>query len=133
MPADTVLYGPTNVGELGFTALPGQASAFVPLPLIDVTGLKPDGGRVGNWYGNPGRVVVIGPEPLLEAWRSDPTNVMLTLYGNPGSNYALQTMTNGWLGSEWLHGLSLNATNLETWIEWSNRGEPMRFFRARTQ
>jgi hypothetical protein len=37
LPADSVLHGPTNVGELGFAAVSNQSSAFVPLPLIDVT------------------------------------------------------------------------------------------------
>ena len=129
LPADTVLYGPTAVGELGFTAVPGQSSAFVPLQVRDVTGLKPDGTNVANAYGYPGRVVVIGPEPLLEAWLSGQTNVALRLYGNPGSNYLMSWTTNlpptTWTPGWWSDPL----TNL--WETWEiPPTEPQLYFRA---
>jgi len=41
LPSNRPLYGPTKIGELGFTTLPDQPSAFVSLPIVDVTGLKP--------------------------------------------------------------------------------------------
>ncbi len=101
---EEVLYGPTNVGELSLEALAGQSSAFVPLEITEVTGRKPDGGIVGTWYGYPGRVVVIGPEPLLEAVLNSNREPALIVYGTPGTTNQLQSRTTLDLFSNWADG-----------------------------
>lgn len=85
-----VLYGPTNVGALSLEALAGQSSAFVPLEITKVTGLKPDGGLVGSWFGHPGRAVVLGEAPLLEALIASNGQPALILYAPPGSSNTLE-------------------------------------------
>jgi hypothetical protein len=111
LPAASVLHGPTNVGQLGFAALPNQSSAFVPLPITNVVGLKPGSNFTANAYGYPGRVVVVGPEPLLEAnWGVD-RQPLLRLYGKPGSSYAVEWRTN-LMGATWQFGWRLPMTNL---------------------
>ena len=124
-----MLHGPTNVGELGFTAVSDQSSAFVPLPIIDVTGLKVDSNLVANAYGGAGRVVVVGPEPLLEAGLFTNRNVLLTLYGNPGSDYVFEWKTN-LLDAAWQPGWSWVMTNLWQTLEVPGTN-PAQFFRAR--
>lgn len=89
LPATNILYGPTNVGSLSFSAVPDQSSDFVWLLIGNVTGLKPDGSEVANAYGNPGRVVVIGKEPLLEPWLNPARERMLTTYGRPNTIYEI--------------------------------------------
>ena len=45
---------------------------------------------VSMWYNilsQPRRVVVVEPEPLLEARRRTNSARLLTVYGNPGSSY----------------------------------------------
>ena len=76
------LQGPVALGDLGFTVSTNQSSAFVALELRDVIGLTADGRTVANATGLPGRLVVIGRQPLLEAGPHTNGNRKLTLYGN---------------------------------------------------
>jgi hypothetical protein len=120
-----VLTGPTVVGSLTFAALLGH-SAFVPLGITNVIGTTVDGAPVGNAVGGPGRVVVIGPEPLLEAWLSANRDRMLTLYGNPGASYEVDYTTN--LSSEWQYAWRVPMTNLsEVFV--ANGSLPQVFYR----
>jgi hypothetical protein len=130
LPAASVLHGPTNVGQLIFTAFSNQSSAFVPLPLADVSALKPDGSPAAKAYGQPGRVVVVGAEPLLEAAPSAGQNVWLTLYGQPNSNYLFEWKTN-LLDGAWQTGWStmMASTNLWQTLE-VPATNPAEFFRA---
>jgi hypothetical protein len=128
LPADSVLHGPTNVGELSFTAVSNQSSAFVPLLISDVADLTPDGGLVASAYGQPGRVVVVGPEPLLEAGWGGNRQALLTLYGKPGSSYAMEWRTNLMAGA-WQFAWRAPMTNLfqDFGIEATR---PRQFYRA---
>jgi len=128
--ATNILYGPTNVGRLSFTAVSNQSSARVWLLITDVSGLKPDGSEVANAYGDPGRVIVIGLEPLLDAERGTNSNPLLTLFGNPGISYTLQTATNLSTPVLWSNAFPVVLTNLFQSINWTNENEPTRFFRA---
>jgi hypothetical protein len=131
LPGSQVLHGPTNVGQLSFSAVPSGHSAFVQLGITDVLGLKPDGSLAAKAYGVPGRVVLIGPEPLLRGWTSGPTTVALEIYGNPGSNY-LMTYSTKLPASAWLPGWSIPMTNLWETIE-INASQPKMFYRAQQQ
>jgi hypothetical protein len=104
------LQGPSLLGSIQFQALPGH-SAFVPLTPNNLVGTMTDGSAVGNASGQPGRAVVIGPEPLVEAWLGTNSQRMLTLYGNPGATYALGFRTNV-LGTNWQFAWSTPMTNL---------------------
>ena len=131
LPASQVLHGPTNVGQLSFSAVPTGHSAFVQLGITDVLGLKPDGSLAAKAYGLPGRIVLIGPEPLLQGWASGPTNAVLEMYGNPGSNYLMSYSTN-LPPTTWLPGWSILMTNLWETFE-INAGHPQMFYRAQQQ
>jgi hypothetical protein len=100
---DQVLQGPTNVAELCFSARVQQTSAFVPLLVTDVVGLKPGSNVVANAYGYPGRVVVIGNEPLLEAGTGADGEPFLLLYGRPGARYVIES--------------NADVANVATWQE----------------
>ena len=105
LPADQILYGPTNVADLWFTATTNQSSAFVPLRIMNVTGVKPDGTTVANAFGYPGRVVVVGREPLLEAILHTNRQPALIVYALPGSTNHLESKTtldvlSTWAGSD---------------------------------
>lgn len=90
LPADKVLRGPTNVATLCLTALPDQPSAFVPIEVANVDGQRPDGRKVANAYGLPGRVAVVGAEPLIESRLPNPSEALLLLYGQPGTTSILE-------------------------------------------
>jgi hypothetical protein len=72
--------------------------------------------------------VVIGREPLLEAWLGTNSARMLTLYGNPGATYALGFRTNA-LGTNWQFAWRTPMTNLfETFS--ADAKPPLLFYRA---
>ncbi len=128
LPAASVLYGPTNVAQFWFTALSNQSSAFVTLGISNIVALKPDGDTAENASGLPGRVVLIGREPLLEARNGLIGEPTLTLYGKPGSSYALEWRTNVLAGA-WQFGWHTPMTGLsrEFGIE---AAKPSQFYRA---
>jgi hypothetical protein len=131
LPANRILYGPTNVGELGFTAVARQSSAFVPLLITDIDGLKPDGAPVANAIGNAGRVVVIGAEPLLEAWRLPSGQVQLTVYGPPGVTVRLETTTNLAETASWTTWRDVTLSGLSTNVSPVPSSSQTLFIRAR--
>jgi RHS repeat-associated protein len=107
--AGQILQGPAFAGNIGFGAL-SNSSAFVPLIISGVQGTKSDGTPVGNTFGVSGRIVVLGTQPLLEAWMAT-NHRMLTVYGNPGSSY--QTLFNTNLATtNWQPGWRIPQTNL---------------------
>ena len=125
--SNSILYGPKEVGQLGFTADSSQSSTFLWLPVMNVQGLKPNGEAVANWYGLPGRVVVVGEELLLEAWLATNRQPMLTLYALPGPGYSLEWKTN--LVDAWTTHSRFEMTNL--WQEFEvPRDVPSLFYRA---
>lgn len=128
LPESSVLYGPTNVADFWFTALSNQSSAFVTLGISNIVALKPDGVTAENASGLPGRVVLIGKEPLLEARNGLAGEPTLTLYGKPGSSYALEWRTNA-VGGAWQFGWRTPMTNLarDFGIE---AAKPSQFYRA---
>ena len=128
LPASSVLHGPTAVGQLGFTAVSNQNSAFVPLIISEIQGTKPNGTPVGNSFGQSGRVVVIGTQPLLEAWRGTNSQRMLTLFGNPGTSYEIFYNTN-LLKTNWFLGWRLPQTNLAQSYA-ANQWLPQVYYRA---
>jgi hypothetical protein len=103
------LQSPSVLGSVFLTPESGH-SAFVPLVGIGLLGTKSDGSTVGNITSQPGRVVVIGPEPLLQAGLSNSTRILI-LYGNPGTNYQLLYSTN-LHSTNWLPGPGALQTNL---------------------
>jgi hypothetical protein len=90
-----VLQGPALAGSVFFCAA-SNSSAFVPFGITNIQGTKSDGTTVGNnnTFGLGGGVVVIGKQPLLEAWLATNQQRMLTLYGNPGASYQIAYSTN---------------------------------------
>jgi hypothetical protein len=126
--ANQTLQSPSQLGNIFFSALPG-ASGFVPVVPADILAYKTDGTLAGNTGGQPGRVVVIGAEPLLKAWKGSNSISMLTLYGNPGTNYEFLVGTN--LSSNiWLPAGSVLMTNLQQDFI-INLTAPQMYFRAR--
>jgi hypothetical protein len=88
------------LAQLNFTAISTQ-SAFVPLLISNVTAIRANGLSVPRTFGNPGRVVVIANEPLLEALSVTNLQPVILLYGEPGTNYLVESKrefgnTNQW-------------------------------------
>ena len=129
--SNSPLRGPTLMGSLSFGALAGH-SAFVPLVITAVEGTKADGSLVGNAFGQNGRVVIIGVEPLLEAGTSSNSVRLLTLYGNPGTNYRTLYNTNLASTNWWYSRPPLSMTNLFQYVP-VDQTSPQIHYRALTQ
>jgi hypothetical protein len=108
--AGQVMQGPSVAGQICFGTLPGP-SAFLLLRITKITGIATDGSSLGNTFGQSGRVVVIGREPLLEASLAPNGQRMLTLYGNPGSGYQIESNTN-LATTDWATAWLVPLTNL---------------------
>jgi hypothetical protein len=95
------LQGSLPFGQLWFTAVSNQTSAFLPLQLTSPVLGKTDGSTVSNVLVQPGRVVLIAEQPLMEAFADRNGSRSMTIYGKPWSAYALEYSsdlknTNGW-------------------------------------
>jgi hypothetical protein len=118
---------PSLIGEIYFAALPGD-SGFVPLGIANVAATEQSGALAGNTSGQGGRVVLIGPEPLLEAWMASNSTRMVTIYGNPGTNYQLAYSTNLTVPN-WQPAFSVPMTNLLESVS-IDQTAPQIFYRA---
>jgi hypothetical protein len=119
---------PANIGALYFAALPGL-SGFVPLGIANIAATEQGGVLAGNTNGQGGLVVLIGPQPLLDAWIGSNSTRMLTLYGNPGTNYQLLYNTN-LVSTNWQALGSVLMTNLAEYLIINQTG-PRVYIRAR--
>jgi len=109
-PAGHPFLGSGSVAWMSFTTLSNQ-SAFVPLVVSELGALKPNGEGIPKIAPRNGRVVVVGTEPLLEAWRDAHAQPMLTLYGTPGQDYWLEWKTN-LSDTVWPDNLRVSLTDL---------------------
>jgi hypothetical protein len=126
-----VMRGPKQFAQVCFALVPGQSSAFAPMEVQDILGLRENGTPIGNASGNPGRTVVVGEEPLLECVQGTNGQPLLILYGKPASGYAIDTRTNITEGS-WQTSLSnlTVGTNLSLSITPPASSSPENFYRA---
>jgi len=105
------LQGAQEAALLSFSAVSNQTSAFIPLRLSGPMATKFDGALVTNVALYPGRVTVIGNEPLLEAMRGADGNMDLILYGRPDATYTLETSPT-LAPPEWQDSQSLTLSNV---------------------
>ena len=116
--------------RVGLDCVDGAAGAlgFPAVGSCGHIGTKDDGTFVGNIVGQPGIAVVIGAEPLLTAWRDTNATRMLTIYGNPGTNYQLTYSTN-LLVPNWQPAFTVPMTNLFESVP-VDQAAPQIFYRA---
>jgi hypothetical protein len=122
------LTGPANIGQICFQAL-GTQSGFVTLVMNDIQGTEPDGALAGNATGTSGLVTLVAVQPLLQATPGSNSGILLTLYGNPGSNYVIQSASS-LLGNNWQSIMSMMQSNVTLQINVNNSNGPAQFFRA---
>ncbi len=122
--------GEQSLSRLRFTAAAGQASAFVPLVVSDVSASQTDGQPVPRTLGSPGRVVYLGPEPLLEALRGG-GQAELRLYGRPAPSYTVESTLNLNPVVQWLPYWNGPVSNLLQVLPLAPTNQAQ-FFRART-
>ncbi len=124
-----VLQGTTLLGSICLDTLPG-ASAFVPLTVVNIGAVGPNNSTATNLIGRTGRIVVIGPQSLLEASLGTNSSRTLTLYGNPGVSYNLLSTTNLADNSSWISMEKITLTDLFQIISLGGPTNQMQFFKA---
>jgi hypothetical protein len=115
------------LGTIFFKALPGP-SAFLFLAASNILGAAVNGSMVGNIASAPGRVVVIGAEPLMEPLLGANSSRTLILYDTPGTNFQLKIYTD-LESTNWRSGGTGMITNLVEYFT-VDPTVPILFYRA---
>jgi uncharacterized delta-60 repeat protein len=124
------LAGLLDLGTLAFTTRSNQSSASVALNVANLTATQSDGALVPRTMVNPGRVVVVGSAPFLEALIRTNRQPTLTLYGTPQTSYRLESTTNWAEPRSWRADWQGTLTNLFQVFTPSNTNQTI-FYRAR--
>jgi len=128
------LQGPASIAQICFQAIGGH-SGFATMMMTNLQGTETGGALAGASTGMSGTVTVVAAEPLLQAApASTNSTILLTLYGNPGSNYVIQSSTT--LNSnDWHTAISTTPGSVAVQINVGTAGTnaPARFFRAYQQ
>ena len=87
------LLGNQQVAALNFTIATNDASAFVQVWPRSLQGSNSDGTIPNVLTASPGRIIIVGPQPLLDTQVQDASR-NLVLYGIPSESYQIQVSTN---------------------------------------
>jgi hypothetical protein len=124
-----VLQGASVIGLICLETMPG-ASAFVPLAVTNINAIASGNSPATNLLSQNGRVVVIGPQSLLEASLDASLNPLLTLYGHPGVTYDVLSTTNLLDRGSWRTLGNLTLSDLFQVISLGGATNQMQFYRA---
>ena len=122
-----------QLAGLQVTACSNLHSAFVPLAPLGVSATRLDGTPIFNVSATAGRVVILGPEPLLETRGVSGGSFLLTLYGHTNATYAIQSTADLATPGGWANLLSVLLTNSVQDITGIPGTNDKMFFRAVTQ
>lgn len=119
--------------RLEFQAAGQQASAVVPLTVVDLQAIRPGGTAVESRSAQNGRIVVVGEQPVLEALPVDPGNRSLLLYGQAGVRYGIESTPSLSAGLAWTATLWVSMTNIVQRIDGLTPTDSDRFYRAKRE
>jgi hypothetical protein len=88
------LVGSNLLGNLSFTTVSNQTSAFIPMNTAIVSGAKPNNSPFVGRFPDVGEVVVVKDVPLLKSLVATNAARTLNLYGKVGTSYQLLYTTN---------------------------------------
>ena len=125
-----LLQGNQPLAQLTFNAAAGQSSAFVPFAPQSFQAQRGDGSAVVNIVSQPGRVVIVGNEPLLESSIGPGPSRNLALYGIPWSSYKIQYSTDLSNPAGWTDLTAVAMTNLMQMIYGLDPSKNIVFYRA---
>ncbi len=122
------LSGVPVLGSLSFSATAGS-SAFIPLTMTGFGATEINNVSVATTFSTNGRVVLIGPEPLLETQTSGGSKGLI-LYGIPGNSYQIQSSVNLDSAANWSNFTRVPMTNLLATFSNLAAPAPAVFYRA---
>jgi hypothetical protein len=123
------LEGSQQIARLNLTAASNVSSAFVPLWPQGIQGANAGLDVANVFFVQPGRAVIIGPQPLLDMQLVGGSR-NLVLYGIPGQSYQIQSETNLAREGGWSDFLRVPMTDLTLVIPNPDPPAAAVFFRA---
>jgi hypothetical protein len=114
--------------RLGFTAEGGNQSGFVNLVPTNVTAIRSGGLPVANTAGRPGRVVLVGSQPVLVDAGAAARAVYL--HGLVGTNYVIEGASELGPDADWQPVVSVLLSNTVQFVALPPNPSPA-FYRAR--
>jgi hypothetical protein len=120
------------LGAIGTTTLPGP-SLVALLQLTNIVATASNGAIISNVLGQPGQIIVVGTQPILQGPLGANGAFTLAVYGNPGSSYEISYTTNLDDSSPWIPLERIALTNLFQAIALPIATNQMEFFRATQQ
>jgi hypothetical protein len=123
------LQGARQLAKLAFAVAADQTSAFVTLQATDIQAASTVG-LLEHTVGRPGRVVIVGREPLLEAQFTSLGSRRLVVYGEPGAHVQLQTTPALGSGVSWQPWRELDLPGLFVVLDDVPLAENPLFYRA---
>lgn len=124
-----VLRGPKQFAEICFSLVRDQHSAFVPLKVENILGLRENGSPIGNTEGLAGMAVIVSDAPLLECVHEKANEPGLLLYARPNWSCAIEERLSLEAASAWHELTRVTVTNLTTVIPISGTNNTS-FYRA---
>jgi len=108
---DSVLQGNLQLASLTFDTVTNAHSAVAQLVVESLAGSRASAAAPLNIAGGAGRVVIVALEPILDGRHGAQGELLLTLFGKPGSSYEISYNTN-LAGNDWVLALRTPQTNL---------------------
>ena len=128
MASGQVLQNSNLVAQVSFQTSASEPSAFVGVPVHDISATKPDSSAYVNYVPTAGQVVVVNSKPLLEADSTTETNRTLTAYGAVGTSYQLQYSATPLVPTDWAVLMTYTQTNTAQTLSVDPRN-PLVFYR----
>ena len=122
--------GQLGWGQLAFETRPDEHSAIVTLTATGLTGLTSGGQSVGGGAVTPGRVFILGREPILDLPATPDAARTLLLYGLPGRSYLLLAATNLGTAVPWRPVSRVDLTTTSASVPLPPLSGPTLFYRV---
>jgi hypothetical protein len=122
------LLGNQQIAQLNFSTPSNDPSAFVEVLPQSVRGTNTNPSLQNSFASGPGRIVIVGPQPLLETQLQGASR-NLVLYGIPYDSYQIQYLTSLGSLSKWSDLVRVPMTNLVAVIPQFDSIDPI-FYRA---
>lgn len=124
------LQGNQQIAQLNYTIVPGQSSGFIPFRPESSQARSVDGSLVNGLVVVPGRLVIVGSQPLLESSIASGSERNLAIYGHPGSSYEIDYSTNLANPAGWKLLTYVPLTNTLQVLTGLDQARPVMFLRA---
>jgi hypothetical protein len=125
-----LLQGSQQLAQLNFTTASNQSSAFVYFSPQSLQAVNADGSTANNSLVQGGRVVIIGPQPLLESLIASTGARQLALYGIPGDSYQIQSSPKPSVSNDWSNFERVPLTNQVEMLTGLDESKSVIFYRA---